>query len=40
MSLRAIGGDLSKGHAVLGAFVSKVREEHIKTLKGLPAPKK
>jgi len=31
--LRAIGGDLSKGHRVLGQCVLKVRQEYIKALR-------
>ena len=39
--VREVGeGDLATGHAVLDKFVKRVRDEHIKTLKNLPGPKK
>lgn len=34
------GGDLDHGHDILDAFVKAYRAEHIKTLKGLPGPKR
>jgi hypothetical protein len=34
------GGDLDHGHKILDAFVKKMREKTIKTLQGLPGPKK
>jgi hypothetical protein len=34
------GGDLDHGHKVLDAFVKKMRQKTIKTLQGLPGPKK
>jgi len=34
------GGDLDTGHAVLDEFVKRMRKELVKTLKGLPGPKK
>ena len=34
------GGDISKGHETLDAFVKHVRSKTIKTLKKLPGPKK
>ena len=33
-------GDLDHGHKILDAFVKKMREKTIKTLQGLPGPKK
>ena len=35
---RVGGGDLKKGHANLRDFVSRVRKDHIKTLRKLPGP--
>ena len=38
--VREVGeGDLDTGHAVLDAFVKRMRKEHIKTLSKLPGPK-
>jgi hypothetical protein len=34
------GGDMDHGHKVLDAFVKKMRQKTIKTLQGLPGPKK
>ena len=34
------GGDLDHGHKVLDAFVKKMRQKTIKTLQGLPGPKR
>ena len=34
------GGDLDHGHKILDAFVKKMRQKTIKTLQGLPGPKK
>lgn len=34
------GGNLDHGHKILDAFVKKMREKTIKTLQGLPGPKK
>jgi hypothetical protein len=34
------GGDISHGHNVLDAWVNKIKEDHIRTLKGLPGPAK
>ena len=34
------GGDLDHGHKILDAFVKKMRQNTIKTLQGLPGPKK
>jgi hypothetical protein len=34
------GGDLDMGHKVLDEFVKRIRKELVKTLKGLPGPKK
>lgn len=34
------GGDLDRGHAVLDAFVGQIRKQTIRTLRGLPGPKK
>ena len=34
------GGDLDRGHRVLDKWVIKMRKELVKTLKGLPGPKK
>lgn len=34
------GGDLDTGHKVLDGFVLRMRKELVKTLKGLPGPKK
>ncbi len=34
------GGDLDNGHKILDAFVKKMRQKTIKTLQGLPGPKK
>jgi hypothetical protein len=34
------GGDVDHGHKILDAFVKKMREKTIKTLQGLPGPKK
>ena len=33
-------GDIDAGHKILDAFVKKVRDRHIQTLKKLPDPKK
>lgn len=35
---KAGGGDLKKGHAVLGKWVAAERAKHIKTLQKLPRP--
>lgn len=34
------GGDLDNGHKILDSFVKKMRQKTIKTLQGLPGPKK
>jgi len=34
------GGDVDHGHKILDVFVKKMREKTIKTLQGLPGPKK
>jgi len=34
------GGDLEMGHAVLDEFVKRMRKELVKTLNGLPGPRK
>ena len=34
------GGDIDHGHKILDVFVKKMREKTIKTLQGLPGPKK
>ena len=34
------GGNLDHGHKILDAFVKKMRQKTIKTLQGLPGPKK
>ena len=34
------GGDMDRGHRILDSFVEQVRQQHIKTLKGLPGPVK
>lgn len=34
------GGDLDHGHQILDAFVKKMRQKTIKTLQGLPGPRK
>lgn len=34
------GGDMDHGHKILDAFVKKMRQKTIKTLQGLPGPKK
>ena len=34
------GGDIGRGHKILDQFVLHTRKENIKTLKGLPGPKK
>jgi len=34
------GGDIDRGHDILDAFVRQYRAEHIKTLKGLPGPRR
>lgn len=34
------GGDMDKGHKVLDKFVKLVRDQHIKTLRKLPPPKR
>lgn len=34
------GGDLDHGHKILDSFVKKMRQKTIKTLQGLPGPKK
>jgi len=34
------GGDLDHGHKILDAFVKKMRQKTIKTLQGLPGPKR
>lgn len=31
-------GDIKRGHAILDAFVKKIRSENVKTLKKLPGP--
>ena len=38
--VRIGGGDLDHGHKVLDSFVKKMRQKTIKTLQGLPGPKK
>jgi hypothetical protein len=38
--VRIGGGDLDYGHKVLDSFVKKMRQKTIKTLQGLPGPKK
>lgn len=37
---RVGGGDLDHGHRVLDAWVNQLKEDHIRTLKGLEAPAK
>lgn len=34
------GGDVDIGHKILDDFVKAVRKEHVKTLRGLPSPKR
>jgi hypothetical protein len=38
--MRAGGGDLDRGHRALDEFVKRMRAKTIKTLKGLPGPRK
>ncbi len=38
--LRIGGGDMEKGHAIIDDFIVKARKSHIKTLRGLPGPRK